>query len=157
MRSKTTTSPLTEYRTVTLSPSPIPSHQPSSFPSGPCFYTVKDGCHVKTFTLEAVIGLPYDGYVTIVWDASERPAPKRLLSWVHLNPPNVRKPPSSPISLLTTAQGDDDDHEDSDDDDESPEYKRAKAQVAHLEGRISNHRFRADALIPRAEGRAEYL
>jgi hypothetical protein len=105
--------------------------------------------------LREITGLPHDGYVTIVWDANERPAAKRLLSWVHLNPPNVRKPPSSPISLLTTGQEDDEDDEDSDDDDESPEYKRAKAQVAQLECRIANYKFRAEALILRAEIKQE--
>jgi hypothetical protein len=128
MRSPITisTSPPTEseyeYRTATLSPSPVPSPQPSDFPGRNYFYTVKNGRHIKTFTLEAITGLPEDGYITIVWDSNERPAPERLLSWLHFNPPNVRKTTHAP---------------------------------SQLEGMIANKKFRAEALLLRAEMKQE--
>jgi hypothetical protein len=100
--------------------------------------------------LWTVTGYPDRGYLTMVWEASDQPSPKRLESWVHLRPPRVRKPStSSSSSLLTTIQEDDNvDEDDEDDEDDNSEFR---AIMATFERDRAIHKFKKEKKLHREE------
>jgi hypothetical protein len=132
--------------------SPIQSQSPPSpppeSPQSACFFSNKNGRYQKTYPLWAVTGQPVRGYLTMVWEASEQPSPKRLQSWVHLRPPRVRKPSTTSSSLLTTAQENDSSDDSDDNEEENPEFRAA---MATLERDRAMHKFNEEKRILREE------
>jgi hypothetical protein len=75
-----------------LASSSSPPMSPTSHSVGrPVFFSFTNRFYKKTFLLSDITGEPKDqGYLTMVWEAGDRPTEYRPVSWVHLHPLKVR-------------------------------------------------------------------